>query len=123
MDSPLAMVGQETFTGTSIPLQFSSNSTSTATVNNSDRTKMCSWSYEIPTFFKTSPATASQPMAYLDTFMASSRPTAEEASRARVEFQLVAWTTLFLSIKLFERLNIQPCRVSYLSRRRWTSEE
>jgi hypothetical protein len=129
MDSLLAMVAQETFTGTSItsslpsPLQFSSNSTSSAIINNSDRTKMCSWYYEMSTFLKISPATASRSMTYLDRFMASSSPTAEKASQARGEYQLAALTTLFLSIKLFERLNIQPCHVSYLSRGRYTSEE
>jgi hypothetical protein len=45
------------------------------------------------------------------------------ASRIRDEYQLVALTALFLSIKLFERLNIQLEHVSYLSRGRYTAGE
>ncbi|KAL3786044.1 hypothetical protein ACHAW5_007942 [Stephanodiscus triporus] len=45
------------------------------------------------------------------------------ASRIRDEYQLAALTALFLSIKLFERLNIQPEHVGYLSRGRYTSGE
>jgi len=45
------------------------------------------------------------------------------ASLNRDEYQLAALTALFLAIKLFERLNIQPEHVSYLSRGRYTSSE
>ena len=45
------------------------------------------------------------------------------ATRMRDEYQLVALTSLFLSIKLYERLNIEPDHVSYLSRGRYTSDE
>ena len=45
------------------------------------------------------------------------------ASRIRDEYQLVALTALFLSIKLFERLNIKLEHVSYLSRGRYTAGE
>lgn len=45
------------------------------------------------------------------------------ATRMRDEYQLVALTSLFISIKLYERLNIEPDHVSYLSRGRYTSEE
>jgi hypothetical protein len=45
------------------------------------------------------------------------------ASRMRDEYQLAALTALFLSIKLFERINIQLEHVSYLSRGRYTAGE
>ncbi|KAL7550187.1 hypothetical protein ACHAWF_013427 [Thalassiosira exigua] len=45
------------------------------------------------------------------------------ASRDRDEYQLAALTALFLSIKLFERLDVQPEHVSYLSRGRYGAEE
>ncbi|KAL3783980.1 hypothetical protein HJC23_013360 [Cyclotella cryptica] len=92
-------------------------------INNSDRTKMCSWYYEMSTFLKISPGTASRAMSYLDRFMGSGSPHAATASRLRDEYQLVALTALFIAIKLYERLNIMPCHVSYLSRGRYTSEE
>ena len=92
-------------------------------IDHSDRTKMCSWYYEMTTFLKISPGTASRAMSYLDRFMGSSSPHAVTASRLRDEYQLVALTTLFLAIKLYERLDIMPCHVSYLSRGRYTSDE
>ncbi|KAL7521869.1 hypothetical protein ACHAWX_006567 [Stephanocyclus meneghinianus] len=93
------------------------------TIKNSDRTKMCSWYYEMSTFLKISPSTASRAMSYLDRFMGSESTHAVIASRVRDEYQLVALTALFVAIKLYERLNIMPCHVSYLSRGRYTSEE
>ncbi|KAL7508226.1 hypothetical protein ACHAXN_008530 [Cyclotella atomus] len=92
-------------------------------INNSDRTKMCSWYYEMSNFLKISPSTASRAMSYLDRFMACDSPHAATARVMRDEYQLVALTALFIAIKLFDRLNIMPCHVSYLSRGRYTSEE
>ena len=92
-------------------------------VNDSDREKMCEWYYEMSDFLKIDRATASRSMAYLDRFMCSSTHQAQIASISRDEYQLVALTTLFIAIKLFERLNIKPSHVSYLSRGRYTSEE
>lgn len=92
-------------------------------INNSDRTKMCSWYYEMSNFLKISPSTASRAMYYLDRFMGCDSPHAATAFRLRDEYQLVALTALFIAIKLYDRLNIMPCHVSYLSRGRYTSEE
>ena len=92
-------------------------------INNSDRTKMCSWYYEMSNFLKISPGTASRAMNYLDRFMGCDSPHAATAFRLRDEYQLVALTALFIAIKLYDRLNIMPCHVSYLSRGRYTSEE
>lgn len=74
-------------------------------------------------FLKISPGTASRAMSYLDRFMGCGSPHAATASRLRDEYQLVALTALFIAIKLYDRLNIMPCHVSYLSRGRYTSEE
>lgn len=111
-------------------------------VNDHDRAKMCDWYYEMSDFLKIDRATASRSLTVLDRFMAapvhsmpSARsPSASEAgytvagavvaaSRNRDEYQLAALTALFLSIKLYERLNIQPEHVSYLSRGRYGAEE
>ena len=124
----------------------SSNSSSTEEeepINNTDRTKMCDWYYEMSDFLKISRSTASRSLTLLDRFMSTDvdrlscnakeeQPGREEynvagvvvaATQNRDEYQLVALTALFLSIKLYERLNIQPEHVSYLSRGRYTSEE
>jgi len=110
-------------------------------INNSDRTKMCDWYYEMSDFLKISRSTASRSLTLLDRFMSTdvSRLVSSSVSKGREEYnvagvvvaatqnrdeyQLVALTALFLSIKLYERLNIQPEHVSYLSRGRYTSDE
>ena len=109
-------------------------------INNSDRTKMCDWYYEMSDFLKISRSTASRSLTLLDRFMSTDvgrlgsgerQPGREynvagvvvAATQNRDEYQLVALTALFLSIKLYERLNIQPEHVSYLSRGRYTSDE
>ena len=121
-------------------LSSNSSSSEEEPINNSDRTKMCDWYYEMSDFLKISRSTASRSLTLLDRFMSTdvgrlSRD--EEAGREeynvagvvvaatqnRDEYQLVALTALFLSIKLYERLNIQPEHVSYLSRGRYTSDE
>ena len=84
---------------------------------------MCSWYYEMSSFLKTSPGTASRAMSLLDRFMNSGSPQAVTASKIRDEYQLAALTALFVAIKLYDRLHIMPCHVSYLSRGRYTSEE
>ena len=111
-------------------------------VNDHDRTKMCDWYYEMSEFLKIDRATASRSLTLLDRFMAipihqiagsaslnslgdgyNIAGVVVAASQNRDEYQLVALTALFLAIKLFERLNIQPEHVSYLSRGRYTSDE
>ncbi len=121
-------------------------------VNDHDRAKMCDWYYEMSDFLKIDRATASRSLALLDRFMATpvddlilaststtvSATTAPSfasdenitvteavvaASKHRDVYQLVALTALFLAIKLFERLSIEPSHVSYLSRGRYTAQE
>ena len=110
-------------------------------VNDHDRTKMCDWYYEMSDFLKIDRATASRALTLLDRFMAAPVTAGSKhaasihaepynvagvvvaASVNRDEYQLAALTALFLAIKLFERLNIQPEHVSYLSRGRYTSSE
>ena len=121
-------------------------------VNDHDRAKMCDWYYEMSDFLKIDRATASRSLALLDRFMATpvddlplaststtaSTSTAPSfasdenitvaevvlaASKHRDVYHLVALTALFLAIKLFERLSIEPSHVSYLSRGRYTAKE
>jgi len=113
-------------------------------VNEYDRKKMCDWYYEMTDFLKIDQTTASRALSILDRFIAHKTPMTTDpftmsifeeeesftvsgvivaATRMRDEYQLVALTSLFLSIKLYERLNIEPDHVSYLSRGRYTSDE
>lgn len=120
-------------------------------VNDHDRSKMCEWYYEMSEFLKIDRATASRSLALLDRFMAIpvNDPTLQAscttvappppsftseanitvaqaviaASKHRDVYQLVALTALFLAIKLFERLSVEPSHASYLSRGRYTAQE
>ena len=105
--------------------KLSENNPSRNAVTNLDREKMCEWYYEMADFLKIDRSTASRSMILLDRFMATSlhAPAAAEARNNRDQYQLFALTALYLSIKLFERLNIQAEHVSYLSRGRYGPQE
>ncbi len=118
----LAMVEKER----TIPLvDYNHNSPSCNEVNDVDRQKMCEWYYEMADFLKIDRSSASRSMMLLDRFMAASThsPVAAEARQNRDQYQLFALTSLFITIKLYERLNIQAEHVSYLSRGRYEPQE
>lgn len=122
MQALLAMVEKER----TIPLvDYDHNSPSCNEVNDVDRQKMCEWYYEMADFLKIDRSTASRSMMLLDRFMAASThsPVAAEARQNRDQYQLFALTSLFITIKLYERLNIQAEHVSYLSRGRYEPRE
>jgi Cyclin, N-terminal domain len=72
---------------------FSSNSSSG--INDIWREKICEWSYQVIDHFDFSREVVSVSIHYLDRFLAT-RPCNKKV------FQLVAMTTLFLAIKLYE---------------------
>ncbi len=122
MQALLAMVEKER---TIPPVDYHHNSPSCNQVNDADRQKMCEWYYEMADFLKIDRSTASRSMMLLDRFMAASThsPVAAEARQNRDQYQLFALTSLFITIKLYERLNIQAEHVSYLSRGRYEPQE
>jgi len=122
MQALLAMVEKER---TIPPIDYDHNSPAGNAVNNIDRQKMCEWYYEMADFLKIDRSTASRSMMLLDRFMAASTHShvAAAARQNRDQYQLFALTSLFITIKLFERLNIQAEHVSYLSRGRYGPQE
>ena len=122
MQALLAMVEKER---TIPPLDYDQHSPSDNAVTDIDRQKMCEWYYEMADFLKIDRSTASRSMMLLDRFMAASThsPVAAQARQNRDQYQLFALTSLFITIKLFERLNIQAEHVSYLSRGRYEPQE
>ena len=122
MQALLAMVEKER---TIPPLDYDHHSPSDNSVTDIDRQKMCEWYYEMADFLKIDRSTASRSMMLLDRFMAASTHShvAAQARQNRDQYQLFALTSLFITIKLFERLNIQAEHVSYLSRGRYEPQE
>ena len=124
MQALLAMVEKEQ---TIPPIDYDTDQSSSSinAVTNVDRQKMCEWYYEMADFLKIDRSTASRAMMLLDRFMATSTHAhvAVEARQNRDKYQLFALTSLFISVKLFERLNIQAEHVSYLSRGRYGAQE
>eukprot|EP00986_Skeletonema_menzelii_P000788 scaffold227_cov71-Skeletonema_menzelii.AAC.8 len=122
MQALLAMVEKERIIP---PIDYDHHSPSGNAVNDIDRQKMCEWYYEMADFLKIDRSTASRSMMLLDRFMAASThsPVAALARQNRDHYQLFALTSLFITIKLFERLNIQAEHVSYLSRGRYEPQE
>lgn len=71
------------------------SSTSSSGINDIWREKICEWSYQVIDHFDFSREVVSVSIHYLDRFLAT-RPCNKKV------FQLVAMTTLFLAIKLYE---------------------
>ncbi len=109
-----------------IPLvDYNHNSPSCNEGNGVDRQEVCKWYYEMADFLKIDRSTALRSVMLLDRFMAASThsPVAAEARQNRDQYQLFALTSLFITVKLYERLNIQAEHVSYLSRGRYEPQE
>ena len=89
---------------------------------------MCNWCYEMADFLGVGLATMSRTLSLLDRIRAADvaningergprvAGAATATSRFRDEYQLAALTALFLAMQLFEKLQIRPNHLSYLSR-------
>eukprot|EP00571_Detonula_confervacea_P013725 CAMPEP_0172297914 /NCGR_PEP_ID=MMETSP1058-20130122/777_1 /TAXON_ID=83371 /ORGANISM="Detonula confervacea, Strain CCMP 353" /LENGTH=362 /DNA_ID=CAMNT_0013007131 /DNA_START=28 /DNA_END=1116 /DNA_ORIENTATION=+ len=79
------------------------------------RAKMSEWCYQVSDFCKFQRETVAIGMQYLDRFLATSSPRAQLALRDKKEFQLVAMTTLYIAIKLFEPLSMDAGLLAQIS--------
>lgn len=73
----------------------SSSSSSTSRINEVWREKICEWSYQVIDHFDFSREVVSVSIHYLDRFLAKTQVN-------KKSFQLVAMTTLYLAIKIYE---------------------
>lgn len=87
------------------------------------RAKMSEWCYQVSDFCKFQRETVAIGMNYLDRFLATSSPRAQRALRDKKEFQLVAMTTLYIAIKLFEPLAMDAGLLSQISHGCYTESE
>jgi len=79
------------------------------------RLKMCEWCYQVSDFCKFQRETVAIGMDYLDRFLSTSSPRAIQALCDKKEFQLVAMTSLYIAIKLFEPLAMDTGLLSQIS--------
>lgn len=87
------------------------------------RSKMCEWCYQVTDFCEFRRETVAMGMNYLDRFLATSSPRAARAMRNKKEFQLVAMTTMYIAIKLFEQQAMDPALLSQISQGCYTEED
>jgi hypothetical protein len=79
------------------------------------RVKMGEWCYQVVDFCKFRRETVAISMSYLDRFLSTSRPRALKAMNDRKEYQLAAMTSLYVAIKLFEPMTMDPGLLSAIS--------
>jgi hypothetical protein len=80
------------------------------------RAKMTEWCFHVVDCTNLRRETVSIAMGYLDRFLCSSSPRAEQARRDRKEYQLAAMTSLYIAVKIYEPLEMDAGLVSRLSR-------
>lgn len=85
------------------------------------RVKMCEWCYQVTDFCKFKRETVGIGMTYLDRYLAT--PSGRTALSNRKQYQLVAMTSLYVAIKLYEPLEMETSLLSELSRGCYTETE
>jgi hypothetical protein len=80
------------------------------------RAKMTEWCFHVVDCTNLRRETVGIAMGYLDRFLCSSSPRAEQARRDRKEYQLAAMTSLYIAVKVYEPLEMDAGLVSRLSR-------
>lgn len=80
------------------------------------REKICEWSYEVVDYFEFNREVVAVSLGYLDRYLANRIVN-------KKSFQLIAMTTLYLAIKLFEHGGVAISSFTELSRGNFTVEE
>lgn len=101
-------------------LEFDSSDT---IIDETCRSKMCEWVYQVVDCTRLQRETASISLSYVDRFMCTSSPSAGRALLSRKEYQLVVLTTLYIATKIFEPFAMDASLVSKLSRGLHSEEE
>lgn len=90
-------------------------STQERTIDRDCRSKMVEWSYQVSDFCKFQRESVAMATNYLDRFLATSSLCAQRALCYKKEFQLVAMTSLYISVKLFEPLAMDAGLLAHIS--------
>lgn len=92
-------------------------------IDESCRSKMCEWIFHVIDSTRLQRETAGVAMGYLDRFLCTEMPRAEQARCNRKEYQLAAMTCLYIAVKLQEPFEMDAHLMSRLSRGLHTAEE
>ncbi len=87
------------------------------------RKKMATWCFQVIDFIQFSRETVSISMNYLDRFLCSGCPRAEQVLNCRREYQLASMTALFMAIKINEPIMIDMVMLTELSKGIYTKED
>merc|ERR1719330_2064758 len=87
------------------------------------RAKMAQWCYQVIDFIQFSRETVAISMDYLDRFLCSGCPRAEQVMNCRKEYQLASMTALFMAIKINEPIMIDMVMLTELSKGIYTKED
>ena len=93
------------------------------TITRDCRTKLGEWCFQVSDLCKFQRETVAIAMGYLDRFMGTSSPRARWAMHDETEFQLVAVTSIYVSVKLFETLTIDAALLSEICCGYYTQED
>lgn len=86
------------------------------TIDHVCRFKMTEWCYTVIDYIKFRRETVSIAMNYLDRFLASGCPRAEQVMNSRREYQLASMTSLFMAIKINEPVIVDITLMTELSK-------
>jgi hypothetical protein len=100
-----------------------SRSTDGGTIDHVCRLKMTQWCYTVIDYIKFRRETVTIAMSYLDRFLCSGCPRAEQVMHCRREYQLASMTTLFMAIKINEPVLIDMNLLTELSKGIYTHED
>jgi len=96
---------------------------SSKSVDRECRVKMIEWTYQVVDFCKFSRNTVAISTSYLDRFLSTSSPSAQRALVSKKVYQLAAMVTLYLSVKLFEPMAMDPTLLAEISQGCYTEQE
>jgi len=91
-------------------------------VDVSTREKICEWMFYIINKIGMQRETAVIAMNYLDRFMSTNTPRAKRARRNKREYYLVAFSCLYIAVKISEPIMISADAISELSNRKYSTE-
>mmetsp|Transcript_23586 Transcript_23586/g.27282 ORF Transcript_23586/g.27282 Transcript_23586/m.27282 type:complete len:371 (+) Transcript_23586:94-1206(+) len=96
---------------------------SISTIDPLCRLKMTRWCYQVIDFIKFNRETVSIAMSYIDRFLCSKSPRAQQVIHSRKEYKLAVMTALYMAIKINEEVIMDMNLLTELSRGSYTLED
>jgi hypothetical protein len=91
-------------------------------VDTESRVKMIQWMYEVSDFCKFNRSTVAISVSFLDRFLSTNHPIAREAIHSMGKYQLSAMVCLYLAVKMYEQMAIDPTLLAEISKGCYTEQ-